>query len=195
MKPLDIIQGRIHSPYFIFIDGAAGYSDQDVMGMLGVRGFKKIQPLDLKNGHLHITDDGRWLHVADDWRYGLWHDKSIESHLAEIAKRHDIFTYSVGDSDWSYHIRYYSAGTLVRERVVEDPKYDGGEVSLDFGPPLPGEPLEFPKKVEIEDILPMVRGLGIKMEHREETVRTYSKRYKTNHQTARRNWIDRLLGR
>lgn len=195
MKPLSIVHGRIHSPYFIFIDGATGYSDEEVMAMLGVRGFKKIEQPDLTLSNLHITDDGRWLHIADDWYYGLYHDKSIERHLADIAKRHDIFTYSIGDSDWSYHLRYYSGGGLLRERVVEDPKHDGGEESLDYGPPLPGEPREFPKKVEIEDILPMVRGLGIRMEHREEAVRTYSKPYKSHLEIGRRSWIDRILGR
>ena len=84
MKLLQIVEGHIHAPYFIFIDGATKYSDNEVMAMLGIEGFAEDRKPRFPKHVVHLTDDGRWLHVVDDWYYTLWQSETTRDHLAEI---------------------------------------------------------------------------------------------------------------
>jgi hypothetical protein len=177
MKPLQIIERHIHSPYFIFIKGGVRHSDREVMAMLGIEGFKEARSPKFSNRFMHITDDGEWLHIADDWFYSLWHSTTVRNRIAEIAKEHDIFTCSVGDIDHSFNFQYYSSGSLVRNYVVEDPDHNGGHVTEDFGVPLPAEFEALTQTCELVKVLSIAQSLGIRVDHQEAAVRTFSRRH------------------
>ena len=175
MKPLEIYSGRIHAPYFIFIEGGMVYSDEQVMRLLGIKGFVPSSNLAYPGRFLHITDDGRWLHVVDDWFYTQWHSRKIRLNIAKLASKHDIFTCSVGDSDHSFDFEYYKGGLLVRRYVVEDPKYLRGTVVVDFGSPLQGESAAFENLDELEKVLGVARSVGVIIDHKPEKTRSFTK--------------------
>jgi hypothetical protein len=177
MKPLQITSGHIHAPYFIFIDGGTAYSDEQVMTLLGIEGFSPSSCLEFPNHFLHITDDGRWLHVVDDWLYTQWHSKTIRDRIAKLASKHDIFTCSVGDADYSFDFDFYRYGSLVRRYVVEDPNYNGGSVTKDFGDPLPGEAAAFENPDLVSRVLDVARSVGVDIDHRPEHIRSFTKSY------------------
>ncbi len=177
MKPLQIFDGHIHAPYFILIDGGTAYTAEEAMKLLGIQGFKAAKQLEFSNHFLHITDDGRWLHLVDDWLYTQWHSKSIRDQIVKLAGKHDIFTCSVGDTDHSFDFEYYRDGKLIRQYVVEDMNYDGGHVTRDFGVPLPGEAEAFRHTDEIDRVLAIARSIGIVIDHTPENIRSFTKRY------------------
>jgi hypothetical protein len=179
MKPLQITGGHINAPYFIFIDGGTIYGDEEVMALLGIEGFSPSAHLEFPNHFLHITDDGRWLHIADDWLYTQWHSKTIRDRIAKLASKHDIFTCSVGDADYSFDFDFYQGGILVRRYVVEDPNYNGGSVTEDFGEPLPGEAAAFEHADLAMRVLDVARSVGVSIDHRPERTRSFTKPYET----------------
>lgn len=196
MKPLHITSGHIHAPYFIFIDGGTVYSDEEAMKLLGIEGFAASSRLEFPNHFLHITDDGRWLHVVDDWLYTQWHSKTIRGRIAKLATKHDIFTCSVGDTDHSFDFEYYRGGVLVRRYVVEDPSYDGGAVTVDFGNPLPGEATAFEHSDEVSRVLEVARSVGVEIDHHPERIRSFTKPYGgLSWLRSKPSLIRRLLGR
>lgn len=196
MKPLHITDGHIHAPYFIFIDGGTVYSDGEVIELLGIKGFTATKRLDELDHFLHITDDGRWLHVVDDWLYTQWHSKTIRDRIAKLAAEHDIFTCSVGDSDHSFDFEYYSGGHLVRRYVVEDPNYDGGSVTEDFGRPLPGESAALEHSDELSKVLAVAHSVGVEIDHRPSKIRSFTKPYEgPSRLRPKPSLFRRLLGR
>lgn len=196
MTPLWITGSHIHAPYFIFIDGGTVYRDDEVMALLGIEGFAPATRLEHPNHFLHLTDDGRWLHVVDDWLYTQWHSKGIRERIAKLATRHDIFTCSVGDSDRSFDFEYFRGGVLVRRHVVDDPRYDGGSVTEDFGEPLPGEAAAFGHPDELTRVLAVARSEGVGIDHRPERIRSFTKPYEgLSRLQPRPSLLRRLLGR
>jgi hypothetical protein len=196
MKPLHITGDHIHAPYFIFIDGGTVYSDEEAMELLGIEGFAASARLECSNHVLHITDDGRWLHVVDDWFYTQWHSRTIRDRIAKLATRHDIFTCSVGDTDHSFDFEYFMGGVLVRRYVVEDRNRDGGVVTEDFGSPLPGEAAAFEHSDEVSRVLEVARSVGVVIDHRPERIRSFSKPYRgLSWHRFRLPFVGRLLGR
>jgi hypothetical protein len=196
MKPLQITGGHIHAPYFIFIDGGSAYTDEEVMKLLGIEGFNVANRLEFPNQFLHITNNGQWLHLADDWLYSQWHSKSIRDRIVKLAATHDIFTCSVGDADHSFDFEYYRDGKLIRHYVVEDMSYDGGQVTKDFGEPLPGEVDAFRHNDEIDRVLAVARSIGIVIDHTPENIRSFTKSDRTfSRLLPNLNHLRTLLGR
>jgi len=196
MKPLHITGGHIHAPYFIFIDGGTIYGDEEVMALLGIEGFSPASHLEAPNHFLHITDDGRWLHIVDDWLYTQWHSKTIRDRIAKLASKHDIFTCSVGDADYSFDFDFYQGGFLVRRYVVEDPNYDGRSVSEDFGQPLPGEAAAFEHADLAMRVLDVARSVGVTIDHSPECIRSFTKPYERPSRLHSKSSLwQRLLGR
>jgi hypothetical protein len=92
-----------------------------------------------------------------------------------LAKRHDVFACSVGDSDHSYDFVYYHGGRLRRKYVVEDPHWHGGSVAEDYGLPLPGESEANQVPDELTRVLFLASLLGIDLQHEGKSVRIYTK--------------------
>ncbi len=69
---MKISNSRLHSPYFIFLEGRL--ADHAILRLLGLQNFVPVQ----LTGHgrkreVCIAEDESWVHVADDWWYTLWH--------------------------------------------------------------------------------------------------------------------------
>ena len=77
--------------------------------------------------------------IADDWYYTLWHMKTTRPAIEEIAKRHDIFSFSVGECDLSFDFVLYKKGLLERKYVVESPHFTDRVVVENLGQPMPAE--------------------------------------------------------
>lgn len=169
----------LRSPYFIFIRCAGQYDDIELLHQLGIHGFvRDSEP----TGKLcvFVTEDKQWTHVADDWFYTLWHGRHTPARfegIQTLARKHDIFTCSVGDVDESFDFVYYSGGRLMREYVVEDPDFKGGKVVQDMGPLLPNEEKSLKEPDPLKRVLGIAQSLGIDTQHRRDQIRTYSKEY------------------
>jgi hypothetical protein len=141
----------VHSPHFIFIEDGQQYADQDLVERFGFvceESFGRDRLLEadinLMDGTMRPTfvlaeADG-WKMIADDWGYSLWHARSTQAVVKELAESNDLLTFSTGDSDEAYDLRRFRDGALVREWIVDD-KFGGGNQRLlnDWGTPLPGE--------------------------------------------------------
>jgi hypothetical protein len=180
MKPPKIINGVLHSPYFIFIRAVGSLSDIEVLNLLGLGEFVLV-PLvsDWSKPHIYLTEDHNWIHVADDWRYSLWHKgrHQLVENLHRSIPEVSIFACSVGDSDHSFEFAYYSTGRLLRHHTVEDKLYDKQKrvVTENFGEPLPGERKLTDIQDEQEYVLALASGLGVKMNHDLASIRCYAK--------------------
>lgn len=177
MDPPRLINGTLHSPFFIFVRCAGQYDDLDLLGQLGLNGYSravKVPGRDDKSC-VYITSDAQWMHIGDNYFYALWHMPELKQQIKDLATKHDIFTCSVGDCDDSFNFAYYRDGQLVRKYVVSDPHWNGGEVTEDFGPPLPGEEEAMQQKDPLETILSIARSVGIDTRHTPEAVRIYTK--------------------
>jgi hypothetical protein len=174
------IKGHLHSPYFIFVRASGRLSDEDLLKLLGL-GDCVSCPLrvDWSTPHLYLTEDDTWIHIADDWRYSLWHKgrNQLVDELHKSIPDTPIFACSVGDSDWSFSFAYYSSDRLLRRHVVEDPHYDRGRriVVEDFGQPFPSEMALSDIDDEQDYVLSLAASLGVKLNHQPGSIRCYTK--------------------
>ena len=85
-------------------------------------------------------DSTEWKLVADDFSYALWHRPTTKHVILDLARRFEILTFSVGDSDQAYDLRHFVDGDLVRELIVDD-CFGGGDqrILVDDGKRIPGE--------------------------------------------------------
>ena len=95
--------------------------------------------LESSNRHFYTTWIDGWLHIMDDWMYTLWLDKELTHKMLNLSKEFDVFTCSVGDIDHSFAFHFMKKGEYIREFVVEDPEFNGGEVRRNIGVRLAGE--------------------------------------------------------
>lgn len=171
-----IIKGRPFSPFFIFVEGGAKYSDRELMARFG---------LELRDGdeagrtrEIHFAQDERWLHIMDGWFYGLWYNPRVGQVLQELARHHRIYACCVGDCDDSLEFVYYADNQIQRHYRFEDPSmWDGRGVVIDDGAPLPGE-LEARAGALSQDelglVLKIAEGLGIRPVKDGRRARSYS---------------------
>ncbi|MGY8769890.1 MAG: hypothetical protein ACKVH8_15845 [Pirellulales bacterium] len=121
-----------------------------------------------------LADDGEWTMLADSWHYTLWHRNSTRIAIEELATMYDVFTCSVGDSDESFDFLYYENEILIRKFVVEDPNYNGGSVTENYGSPLPRESeILASNSDQLKMVLKIARSLGIKTDYTEDELRIY----------------------
>jgi len=164
--------GSLHAPFFIFIKCAGAYSDADLLRRFGLSGYQRVSAPPDSGPYVCLTEDGQWMHIADDWSYTLWHRPSTWETLAETAKNHDVFACSTGDCDYSWQFVYYRHGRLLRKYVVDDPHYrKGGIVVEDFGIPLEAEESATQLSDESEIVLTIAASLGIDVNHRAKEIR------------------------
>jgi hypothetical protein len=174
-----IINGHLHSPYFIFIRATGWLSDRDILTFLGLSDFVASPPgRALRTRYMYFTENDEWIHIADDWSYHLWYrGQEAVAALHERAAGSPTFACAVGEDDRSFDFSYYFSGELVRRYVVEDPHYDRRRriVTEDFGKPLSGEKSLSDIGDEQEYVLSLAAGLGVKLEHQPSAIRCYAK--------------------
>ncbi len=173
-----IVDNTFNSPYFIFIQ--SDKNDKSIIfEILKLNEWNEDKSEDFEkhlnsdNRHCYTTYINGWTNIMDDWNYTLWFDPEIIPRLKELSKKFKVFTCSIGDSDESFDFRLFDKGEIVREYVVEDPNYNGGHVTKNFGTPIQGEQ-EALKKTDITDkVLSIARILGIKITHKREEITAY----------------------
>lgn len=169
------------SPYFIFIKEGYKISDETILKNLGLSGYELVtenneRSNEIRNKrYLFLTEDKNWTYLMDDWFYTLWHNKEIRNRIKSLSKEFEIFTCSVGDCDDSFDFTYFKQGEIIRQYVVEDPKYKGGEVVKNFGIPFPVENTALRNKDLYTKVMTIAESFGIKMNHEKEKVRIYGK--------------------
>ena len=121
-----------------------------------------------------LADAGKWVLIADDWHYTLWHMSSTRPTLAVFAEHCDVFAGSAGDCDHSFDFLYYKDFHLIRKYVVDDPDFKGGRLVENVGEPLPGESAAFKQSDELKIVLEIAASLGIKTDYTERDLRVYA---------------------
>jgi hypothetical protein len=168
------IDGRLHTPYFIFVRCAGRYSDADLLQQLGLAAYRRTKSARLLEHYAIFADDGQWTMIADDWYYTLWHMPSTRPALEELGRSCDVFAGSVGECDHSFDFVYYQNSRLVRRYVVDDPDFRGGIIVENTGVPLPGEAAAFKEADELRIVLGIAASLGIRTDYTEKDVRVYA---------------------
>lgn len=169
------------SPYFIFVKYGFQISDKEILERLGLNGYnlildeKEREKEVLNKRYLFLTEDREWTYVMDDWFYTLWHNKEIRNWIKSMSQEFEIFTCSVGDCDDSFDFTYFKEGRIVRQYVVEDPHFKGGEVVKDFGMPFPIEKEALKKKDLYQKVMTIAESFGIEMNHKKENIRIYGR--------------------
>ena len=122
-----------------------------------------------------MVEDEKWTYLMDDWFYTLWHNEDIRKRIQSLSKNFEIFTCSVGDSDDSFDFTYFKQGKIIRQYIVEDPNFKGGEVVRDIGKPFSIEKIALKKKAPYQKVMVIAKSFDIKMNHEKERVRIYGK--------------------
>jgi len=175
-----IINGHLHSPFFLFLRASGRLADIDLLRLLGLHNFVGC-PLRVDHNapHLYLTEDEAWIHIADDLRYSLWHKGAfnIADALHKALPAAPLFACSVGDVDRSFQFAYYLSGLMTRLYVVDDRPGNRGDriVIADDGEPLPGEMALGFIEDEQEYVLSLAAGLGVRLDHHLDQIRCYTK--------------------
>jgi hypothetical protein len=169
--------GPLHAPSYVFVRCATGLSDVELLGALGVSVLVHPDPEMNHDPHLiKVVDDGAWTHVMGDYGYRLWgriYDDP-EGTIGRLSERHDVFTCAIGDCDRSYDFALHQHGAPIRRRVVSSPNFSNRRVVTNWGARLPGEnPWVRFWRDGLEIGLPIARAMGVDLDHRPRTVRTY----------------------
>jgi hypothetical protein len=134
-----LYDGRLHSPFFIFLRHPHQYSDADVLARFKLDSYQRAPHATRHGRHAILCDSGNWLMLADDWHYTLWHMKTTRPAMEALGTSHELYTCMVGDCDRSFDFVHYKQGRLARKYVVASPHFSDRRVVEDFGTPLPGE--------------------------------------------------------
>ncbi len=167
--------GKIHSPYFIFIECGDYYSDQQVLDLIGASEYRKKEPPTRSEKGLYITNDGKWTHILDTFFYLLWHSEQVRDHIEELSKKHNIYSCSVGDSDHSFDFIYYRGGNLFRHYVYDQIFDQPGKVTKNLGAELLGEKASLLEADETSKVLAIAESLGIDTNYENHELRYYGK--------------------
>lgn len=168
------VHGELHTPYYIFVRCCGTRSHGHLLRRLGLSDYRRVLEPPRFGPYAILADAGDWTLIADDWLYTLWHRPTTRPAIAALAEHHDVFACSVGDCDRSFDFVYYRNSRLVREYVVDDPHFRGGEVVENFGEPLPGEADSFQNTGELAIVLGIAASLGIKTHYAEQDIRIYA---------------------
>jgi hypothetical protein len=169
-----LIDGRLYTPYRIYIRSAGFLSDTDLLQIFGLTGYRPPGITNRYYRYAVLANAGEWVMLADDWYYTLWSMPSTRHAIAAIGASWDLFACSVGDCDRSFDFVCYRAGHLVRRYVIDDQGFRGGAVAEDYGDPLLGEAVALGAADEMDRVLGVARSLGIKTDYNEQDVRVYA---------------------
>lgn len=134
-----LYDGRLHSPFFIFIRQPHGYSDVEILARFKLDSYQRSTEYSSRGRRAIMSDAGDWTMLADDWYYTLWHMKTTRPAIEAIAEYHELYACTEGDCDRSFDYLHYRKGRIVRKYVVSSPSFSNRVVVEDFGTPLPGE--------------------------------------------------------
>jgi hypothetical protein len=167
-----LFDGRLHSPFFIFIRQPHGYSDFDILANFQLGSYRRSTATSRLGRHAILSAAGNWTMVADDWRYTLWHMPSTRTVLEAIAKSHEVFTCSVGDCDLSFDYAHYQVGNLKRKYVVSSPHFTDRVVVEDFGAPSSDE-VQLPQQAGDNPGIELAERMGIQTRFTSDSLRIY----------------------
>jgi hypothetical protein len=174
---IPIHNGRPPAPYFVFIK-RTDTTDGEVLEALRVGGYVRIQSMEWRRyDYLAIGRDTHWTHVLDNFSYTHWHSRNFKDAVAEVGARHDVFSFSIGDSDRSFDLHLYRGG-LVRHFFWEDPDYSGGRMKEEFGTPLECEDTISRGKDPWDGLLRVASALGIECDYRKISLRLHAPKLK-----------------
>ena len=162
------------SPFYMFIKDNHQLEDEELLEQLGLTNYQLLQDATESRKCLYITEDNNWKHLMDDWSYTLWHNKDIRNRLRELSQRFDVFYCSIGDYDESFDFVYCQQGMEKRKYVVEDPFYNGGEVTENIGQALKAEEIALEEEEAVDKVLCLAVSLGVNIHHNLETTRCYT---------------------
>ena len=170
---IPIHDGKLWSPYFVFIKGTE-MTYREVLGELGLGRYVKIDSIERRFDYLAIGRDSLWTHVIDNFGYTHWHSKAFKDAVANLGTRRDVFSFSVGDIDYSYDLLYYCSGKLIRQIVWEDPKINGGQLKHQSGPALAREETIIQNKDPIKGLWQVASALGIESDYTKINLMVYA---------------------
>jgi len=157
--------GFLHTPFMIFIRSYNTLSDEDFMRLFGLRDYQKMfPPLPSIGWHVVFANDSEWTHIADDYRYTLWHSPKTTEAIEELSRSYDVFRCCIGDIDESFEFEYFQNGNRIRKFVFEHDVFKKTQiVTVDKGQSLQGEPAELDNlKSSAEKMFPTItQALGI----------------------------------
>lgn len=171
-----------HAPYFVFLKASGILSDAEVLSNLGLIQFRRLtSEVNPGKPRLYLTGDSKWIHIADDWLYSLWHlGKERGTDAAEMLHAvypgMTIFSCSIGDCDRSFEFACYMDGALRRRYVVESRSYDlaGRQVVENYGNPFAEERRLPEVEDEFEYVLSLASARGINVRYDLASCRCYS---------------------
>ena len=133
--------GRLHSPFRIFVAGLPASNISDVLRLFRLDDYRP-KTANSMDRQIAVAELDHWTLFADDWFYTLWHMPTTNDAVREIAMDHRVYTDHVGDCDESYGFAILSAGQYVRRIHVDSPNYSDQKVAIDVGPALNMEPAD-----------------------------------------------------
>src|SRR5688572_9450941 len=157
--------GFLHTPFMIYIRSYNTLSDENFMTLFGLRDYQKtFPPLPSIGWHVVFENDTEWTHIADDYRYTLWHSPRTTAAIEELSRSYDVFRCSIGDIDESFEFEYLRNGNRIRKFIFEHDVFKKTQiVTVDKGQRLQGEPAELDDlKSSAEKMFPTItQALGI----------------------------------
>lgn len=185
---MQLIKNSFFTPYFIFIKDNSNLNDEELLKKIDLKDYelvtdkseKKTRGYKINKRYLYITEDEKWKHLMDDWFYTLWHDTEVKTRIKNLSKEFEIFCCSIGDCDDSFDFVHYQNGKEKREYVVEDPYFNGGQITKNIGNPFEIEKIALAKKDQLEKVLLIAQSLGINTNHNLEKIRCYGRLEREN---------------
>ena len=191
---LEVYDGVLHSPYFVFIRDW-NYGESEMLSRLGIsQDYKESSKLNWRDHYFCMLQRDSWTVIADSWYYDLWHSLEFLDSIRKIARDHELLLLMVGDSDNSFEIEYHKEGVLKRQFIFDQVETAGTQL-CDYGEPfeaeskihLGGDPLK------VLFSLPDELNIPWKVSGSEE-FRFFTKRYRKEDRKAGVTWKSRLLG-
>ena len=164
MSSIPIHDGKPWSPYFVFIKNT-GITDRELMNSLGLQSYTNSSFVRSRDDYLVIGRDAQWTHIADNFGYTHWESKAFGQAVSKFGERFEVFTFSVGEADMSFHLHFYSGGQLIRRFIWEDHDYSGGRLKKQSGSPLEYEDTIPFGKDPVDGLWRVASALGIESDY------------------------------
>jgi|SaaInlStandDraft_1057018.scaffolds.fasta_scaffold92242_2 hypothetical protein len=170
-----IIHDKLHSPFFICLRVNGAVDDGSLLKHFHLNAYTQSNEHSVLRHYAIITENDDWTFLADDWYYTLWHMPTTRPALELLSLQYELFACSVGESDRSYDFIYFREGELIRELVVQDPTFQGGQVVKSLGTPFEFEIPQCELNLDEWDyVLSIANSLGIDTRFNERDLRIYS---------------------
>jgi hypothetical protein len=174
-----VIDGHIHAPFFVFIRGWTSEDEATSLTTFGLEGYSSNRKVGDHDRYVTICDQGDWYQIADDWYYTLWHSRPFLETIRDLAKRHEVLLFMVGEADYSFEIEYHKAGIMQRQFIYDQPPMGTGRILSDVGTPFPDEAEIVLGKEMLESLWRITGPLGIPTRAEKNHLRVYSKPYES----------------